>query len=57
MSRQILGTALARCAVPADDAAAFTQFVQVDGEWLPDATDVLIADRPPMREVLAARDR
>jgi glucosyl-3-phosphoglycerate synthase len=57
MSRQILGTALARCAVPADEAAAFTQFVQVDGEWLPDATDVLIADRPPMREVLAARDR
>jgi glucosyl-3-phosphoglycerate synthase len=59
MSRQILGTALARCAVPADtdSAAAFTQFVQVDGEWLPDATDVLIADRPPMREVLAARRR
>jgi glucosyl-3-phosphoglycerate synthase len=55
MSRQILGTALARCGVDADDAAAFTQFVQVDGEWLPDATDVLIADRPPMREVLAAR--
>ena len=57
MSRQILATALARCAVDADEAAAFTQFVQVDGEWLPDATDVLIADRPPMREVLAARER
>ena len=56
MSRQILGTALARCGVDADDAAAFTQFVQVDGEWLPDATDVLIADRPPMREVRAARE-
>ena len=57
MSRQILGTALARCGVAADEVDAFTQFVQVDGEWLPDATDVLIADRPPMREILAARDR
>jgi glucosyl-3-phosphoglycerate synthase len=57
MSRQILGTALARCGVPAGEFDAFTQFVQVDGEWLPDATDVLIADRPPMREVLAARGR
>ncbi|HEX3780476.1 MAG TPA: glucosyl-3-phosphoglycerate synthase [Pseudonocardiaceae bacterium] len=67
MSRQILGTALARCGLPADEvgevgevgdpAAAFVQFVQVDGEWLPDATDVLISDRPPMREVLAARRR
>lgn len=57
MSRQILGTALARCGVPAEEAAAFTQFVQVGGEWLPDATDVLIADRPPMREVLAGRER
>jgi glucosyl-3-phosphoglycerate synthase len=55
MSRQILGTALARCGVPADETAAFTQFVQVDGEWLPDATDVLIADRPPMREILARK--
>ena len=52
-----MGTALARCDVPADDVDEFTQFVQVDGEWLPDATDVLIADRPPMREVLAARGR
>jgi glucosyl-3-phosphoglycerate synthase len=30
--------------------------VQVAGEWLPDVTDVLVADRPPMREVLAARE-
>lgn len=52
MSRQILGTALARCGVHAADAP-LTQFVQVDEEWLPDVTDVLVADRPPMREVLA----
>ena len=52
MSRQILGTALSRCGVPAADAP-FTQFVQVDEEWLPDVTDVRVADRPPMREVLA----
>jgi glucosyl-3-phosphoglycerate synthase len=54
MARQILGTALARCGVDAAESSAFTQFVQVDGEWLPDATDVLIADRPPMREVRCA---
>ncbi len=54
MSRQILGTALARCGVPAA-SAGLTQFVQVDEEWLPDVTDVLVADRPPMRDVLAAR--
>jgi len=70
MSRQILGTALSRCGIPpggaedADGAAdpagvatAFVQFVQVGGEWLPDATEVLVGDRPPMREVLAARPR
>ncbi len=64
MSRQILGTALSRCGVPTDAGTAevadpafvqFVQFVQVGGEWLPDATEVLVADRPPMREVLAAR--
>jgi glucosyl-3-phosphoglycerate synthase len=52
MSRQILGTALARCGVPVT-SSALTQFVQVDEEWLPDVTEVLVADRPPMREVLA----
>ena len=54
MARQILGTALARCGVEAA-GSRFTQFVQVDEEWLPDITDVLVADRPPMRDVLAAR--
>ena len=52
MARQILGTALARCADSdgdSDGAAELTQFVQVAGEWLPDATEVLVADRPPMR--------
>jgi glucosyl-3-phosphoglycerate synthase len=54
MARQILGTALVRCGVllPPDEVAKFTQFVQVDGEWLPDATEVVVADRPPMRDVL-----
>ncbi len=52
MARQILGTALARCGVDAAAADRFTQFVQVDGEWLPATTDVLVADRPPMRDVL-----
>jgi glucosyl-3-phosphoglycerate synthase len=53
MARQILGTALARCGVDASGATDFTQFVQVDGEWLPAATEVPVADRPPMREVLS----
>ncbi|MGH3951151.1 MAG: glucosyl-3-phosphoglycerate synthase, partial [Pseudonocardiaceae bacterium] len=57
MARQILGTALARCGIEsaAESIAGFTQFVQVGGEWLAEDTDVLIADRPPMREVLARR--
>jgi glucosyl-3-phosphoglycerate synthase len=57
MARQILGTALARCGV-ADEAGEttdFTQFVQVAGEWLPDSTPVLVADRPPIREMTATR--
>ncbi|MEC3979731.1 glucosyl-3-phosphoglycerate synthase [Amycolatopsis sp. H20-H5] len=55
MASQILGTALDRCGVAAAEPARLTQFVQVAGEWLPDVTEVLVADRPPMREVLAAR--
>lgn len=55
MSRQLLGTVLARCGVQAADGAGFTQFVQLDEEWVPESTSVLIADRPPMREVLARR--
>lgn len=53
MSRQILGTALARSGpgAPDVDAAGLTQFVQVAGEWLPDVAEVLVADRPPMREI------
>jgi len=51
MARQILAAALARCAVP-DAGGALTQFVQIDGEWLPSVAEVGVADRPPMREVL-----
>jgi glucosyl-3-phosphoglycerate synthase len=52
MARQILGTALSRCGVAASGSGDFTQFVQIGGEWLPDATEVSVADRPPMRDVL-----
>jgi glucosyl-3-phosphoglycerate synthase len=55
MARQILGTAFARCGVDQADEALLTQFVQVSGEWLPDVTEVLVEDRPPMSGVLAAR--
>jgi glucosyl-3-phosphoglycerate synthase len=54
MARQILGTALARCGVVDEQSGSigFTQFVQVAGEWLPDEQEVLIADRPPIRDLL-----
>ncbi|MCW2718079.1 glucosyl-3-phosphoglycerate synthase [Pseudonocardia sp.] len=51
MARQILAAALARCRRD-DDGGALTQFVQVGGEWLPSSTPVVVAERPPMREVL-----
>ena len=51
MARQILAAALARCDVP-DAGGALTQFVQIDGEWLPSATTFDGTERPPMREVL-----
>jgi glucosyl-3-phosphoglycerate synthase len=51
MARQILAAALARCDVP-DAGGALTQFVQVEGEWLPSVTPVGAVERPPMREVL-----
>ncbi|GAA0909648.1 glucosyl-3-phosphoglycerate synthase [Pseudonocardia zijingensis] len=48
MARQILAAALARCGV-SDSGAALTQFVQVEGEWLPAASTLGVADRPPIR--------
>ena len=51
MARQILAAALARCGVP-DAGGDLVQFLQVDGEWLPNSTSVATAERPPMREVL-----
>ncbi|MFC4853176.1 glucosyl-3-phosphoglycerate synthase [Actinophytocola glycyrrhizae] len=52
MSRQILGTALARCGLLPAHAGELTQFVQVADEWLPDTSGVVVADRPPMRSLL-----
>ncbi len=51
MARQILAAALSRCGM-ADAGGALTQFVQVGGEWLPSSTPVVVAERPPMREVM-----
>ncbi|HEU0086823.1 MAG TPA: glucosyl-3-phosphoglycerate synthase [Pseudonocardiaceae bacterium] len=56
MSRQILGAALPRCGVaevPGSDG--ITQFVQLGSRFMPTESGVLVADRPPMRDVLAAR--
>jgi glucosyl-3-phosphoglycerate synthase len=51
MARQILAAALGRLGV-SDAGGPLVQFLQVDGEWLPNSTAVAVADRPPMREVL-----
>ena len=56
MARQILAVALARCDVP-DAGGVLTQFVQVEGEWLPSVTPVGVADRPPIGEVTSALRR
>ena len=55
MARQILGTALAHCGIPADTATPFTQFVQVGGEWLAHEHEIALTDRPPMRELADRR--
>jgi glucosyl-3-phosphoglycerate synthase len=57
MARQILGAALRRCGDGLTDSGApLTQFLQIGGEWLPASTEVEVAERPPMRTVLAQRD-
>ncbi|WP_040812172.1 glucosyl-3-phosphoglycerate synthase [Nocardia concava] len=47
MSRQILGTVLGRSGIQ-DSGAALTQFPLVAGEFIAHATEVSLADRPPM---------
>ncbi|MBL1076105.1 glucosyl-3-phosphoglycerate synthase [Nocardia sp. 2] len=47
MSRQILGTVLGRSGIT-DSGAALTQFPLVGGEFTAHATEVSLADRPPM---------
>ncbi|MEU6579670.1 glucosyl-3-phosphoglycerate synthase [Nocardia sp. NPDC046763] len=47
MSRQILGTVLGRSGIQ-DSGAALTQFPMVAGEFIAHATEVSLADRPPM---------
>lgn len=56
MSRQILGAALPRCGVAeVAGSAGITQFMQLGTRFMPTESAVLVADRPPMRDVLAAR--
>lgn len=56
MSRQILGAALPRCGIAeAPGLAGITQFMQLGTRFTPTESVVLVADRPPMRDVLAAR--
>lgn len=55
MASQITGTMLARCGHDPETAHPFTQFAQVDGAWLPVTTDVLVTDRPPIRDLLLSR--
>ncbi len=56
MARQILGAALPRCGVAElPGSAGITQFVQLGDRFMPVESEVLVAERPPMRTVLAAR--
>jgi glucosyl-3-phosphoglycerate synthase len=56
MSRQILGAALPRCGVAeVPGPVGITQFVQLGARFMATESGVLVADRPPMRDVLAAR--
>ncbi len=56
MSRQILGAALPRCGIAElPGSAGITQFVQLGARFMPTESEILVADRPPMRTVLAAR--
>lgn len=56
MSRQILGAALPRCGMAeVPGSGGITQFVQLGARFMPTESAVLVADRPPMRDVLAAR--
>ncbi|NMI00687.1 glucosyl-3-phosphoglycerate synthase [Pseudonocardia acidicola] len=60
MARQILGAVLHRCDVAggrSDSGAALTQFLQMDGEWLPSTQHIEVVERPPMREISAPRGR
>ncbi|MGD9990056.1 glucosyl-3-phosphoglycerate synthase [Pseudonocardia sp.] len=50
MARQITATALRRSAAH-DSGAPLVQFVQVDGEWVPQPREITGIERPPMREV------
>jgi glucosyl-3-phosphoglycerate synthase len=56
MSRQILGAALPRCGMAeVTGSTGITQFVQLGSRFMPTENGVLVAERPPMRDVLAAR--
>ncbi|MGH3575583.1 MAG: glucosyl-3-phosphoglycerate synthase, partial [Pseudonocardiaceae bacterium] len=56
MSRQILGAALPRCGVAeVPGSRGINQFVQLGARFIPTENGVLVAERPPMRDVLAAR--
>ncbi|GEL24164.1 glucosyl-3-phosphoglycerate synthase [Pseudonocardia sulfidoxydans NBRC 16205] len=56
MARQITATALRRSAAH-DSGAPLVQFVQVDGEWVPQPREITGIERPPMREVRDAARR
>jgi glucosyl-3-phosphoglycerate synthase len=56
MSRQILGAALPRCGVAeVPGPVEITQFVQLGARFMATESGILVADRPPMRDVRAAR--
>ncbi|GAA2795583.1 glucosyl-3-phosphoglycerate synthase [Saccharopolyspora taberi] len=57
MSRQVLAAALSRCGGRSPDSDRYCQFRQLAAGWFPDVTDVLLADRPPLRESIVEASR
>ena len=53
MAHQILAAVLIRCGTP-EPGRNLTQFLEIDGGWLPTSTDVSTIERPPMRDVLSS---
>ncbi|GAA4399714.1 glucosyl-3-phosphoglycerate synthase [Tsukamurella soli] len=54
MSRQIVGTMLGRCGI-ADSGTGITQYMLVEGQFMPVTSEVSLEDRPPVDSLVQVR--